>query len=166
MKVIEKIYNFISHSKKGKVIIKSEKGLPTFKSCGVVLADCGIGGGCNFQSFMPPIPDLPTETETEEETEEDSIVIKNCDKLKETILSLDGIGHILFGKAFSKKNHNCESLEIRFNPNKFYLSTLLKIYLNFSGEKEIFFNNKIQKNKILNLIENKIPVSELDHFEL
>ena len=165
MKVIEKIYNFISHSKKGKVIIKSEKGLPTFKSCSVVLVDCGIGGGCNFQSFMPPIPGLPPEEETEEETE-DSIVIKNCDKLKEAILNLDGIGHILFGKAFSKKNHNCESLEIRFNTNKFDLSTLLKIYLNFSGEKEIFFNNQIQKSKILNLVKNKIPVHELDHFEL
>jgi hypothetical protein len=200
MKVIDKISSlrifgfriFVNPKKnknKGRVLIKSKFGLPTFRVCGVVLVDTGTTGGTNAgvstsnaanslantnasNATMPAqaggfaqsgVQATQTYSQAFRRSDEvTDIYLKENEDAKDLISSLNGIVSIRSGVA----NDRHEVICVTYN-NFLDLNMLMKIYSFTSGDKKIFAQNSKQKEKYLNILNSKnISSTDIDIVDL
>jgi|688.fasta_scaffold141580_3 hypothetical protein len=183
-------------NKKDLVLVKSKIGIPTVRVCGVVLVDsgtnpctgqqCSNDGSCPCNAWYSPTCPIQNPCLTlgcanyggvaityldspkpSEENQENIYFGGNSLEFKDSIVSLDGIHNVIFGKAVLSDDSATDCMCVKYNPNLVSSLVLIKIY-NFipAEEKKIICDSEriIDIEELLSSNEIKIPVFGLKQF--
>lgn len=142
------------------VLIKSKFGLPTFKICGVVLADAGpCPSQCLALSiaitknvpvvdvYDDQVSDIASNVETDESFSD--ILFKMDDQhIKLAFIDHSGVVAIIFGKGKAEELE-VEYIQIQYDVNQTNLESLITIYNNQSNQmdKKLFYRNTEQRKE-------------------